>query len=94
MASRKSFLKILALGGVMPWSGALVSSTHHQRAKQPIVISTWKHGVAANAAAWQKLQQGGSALDAVEAGVHYRRRGLENARPRGRLTYNWRGLIC
>ncbi len=38
-------------------------------AGEPIVISTWDHGIPANAAAWQRLQQGGSALDAVEAGV-------------------------
>ena len=35
----------------------------------PIVISTWSHGVPANAAAWNVLQKGGRALDAVEAGV-------------------------
>ena len=36
---------------------------------QPVVISTWRHGVEANEAAWQILGQGGHALDAVEAGV-------------------------
>lgn len=35
----------------------------------PIVLSTWNHGVPANAAAWEVLQRGGRALDAVEAGV-------------------------
>lgn len=35
----------------------------------PIVISTWSHGVPANAAAWEVLKKGGRALDAVEAGV-------------------------
>ncbi|MFM2135781.1 MAG: hypothetical protein RL021_1181 [Bacteroidota bacterium] len=35
----------------------------------PIVLSTWNHGVPANAAAWEVLQKGGRALDAVEAGV-------------------------
>lgn len=38
-------------------------------AKAPVVISTWNHGLAANAAAWTVLGQGGSALDAVEKGV-------------------------
>ena len=33
----------------------------------PVVISTWNHGVKANAAAWEILQSGGYALDAVEA---------------------------
>lgn len=36
---------------------------------QPVIISTWNHGLAANQAAWKRLQEGGSALDAVEAGV-------------------------
>lgn len=35
----------------------------------PVVISTWKHGLAANRAAWKILGDGGSALDAVEHGV-------------------------
>jgi len=37
--------------------------------QQPVVISTWNHGIAANDAAWKKLSMGYSALDAVEAGV-------------------------
>lgn len=36
---------------------------------KPTVISTWEHGLAANAAAWEILSVGGSALDAAEAGV-------------------------
>jgi N4-(beta-N-acetylglucosaminyl)-L-asparaginase len=36
---------------------------------QPIIISTWKHGMEANAAAWQVLENNGTALDAVEKGV-------------------------
>ncbi len=36
---------------------------------KPTVISTWKHGLAANEAAWKVLISGGSALDAVEQGV-------------------------
>ncbi len=37
--------------------------------RRPVVISTWAHGLAANAAAWEVLSQGGAALDAAEAGV-------------------------
>jgi isoaspartyl peptidase/L-asparaginase-like protein (Ntn-hydrolase superfamily) len=37
--------------------------------REPIVISTWKHGLAANEAAWAILSGGGRALDAVEEGV-------------------------
>lgn len=36
---------------------------------EPIVISTWDFGKAANAEAWTVLVKGGRALDAVEAGV-------------------------
>ena len=35
----------------------------------PVVISTWRHGLAANDTAWEILSKGGYALDAVEAGV-------------------------
>ena len=35
----------------------------------PVVISTWNHGLPANAAAWEILSSGGHSLDAVEAGV-------------------------
>ena len=36
---------------------------------KPIVVSTWNHGLEANEEAWRVLTEGGSALDAVEAGV-------------------------
>lgn len=36
---------------------------------RPVVLSTWRHGLDANAAAWKILSAGGAALDAVEAGV-------------------------
>jgi L-asparaginase/N4-(beta-N-acetylglucosaminyl)-L-asparaginase len=34
-----------------------------------VVISTWNHGLEANAAAWQILNNGGASVDAVEKGV-------------------------
>ncbi|HEX6915410.1 MAG TPA: N(4)-(beta-N-acetylglucosaminyl)-L-asparaginase [Chitinophagaceae bacterium] len=36
---------------------------------RPLVISTWKPNVKANAEAWKVLLKGGNSLDAVEAGV-------------------------
>lgn len=39
------------------------------KAEQPIVISTWDFGQAANLEAWKILGMGGGVLDAVEAGV-------------------------
>jgi isoaspartyl peptidase/L-asparaginase-like protein (Ntn-hydrolase superfamily) len=37
--------------------------------RRPLVVSTWRHGLPANDAAWKVLAGGGRALDAVEAGV-------------------------
>lgn len=34
----------------------------------PLVVSTWSFGQRSNAAAWQRLEQGASGIDAVEAG--------------------------
>ena len=39
------------------------------RSKQPIVISTWKHGLEATQVAMDILSKGGAAIDAVEMGV-------------------------
>lgn len=36
---------------------------------EPLVISTWKHGIAANEKAIEVLKNGGTSLDAVEEGV-------------------------
>ena len=36
---------------------------------EPIVVSTWPHGQRANVDAWRVLSEGGSAMDAVVAGV-------------------------
>jgi N4-(beta-N-acetylglucosaminyl)-L-asparaginase len=36
---------------------------------KPVVISTWKHGIDANKAAYDILASGGNSLDAVEQGV-------------------------
>ena len=36
---------------------------------KPVVISTWKHGLAANEAAFKILKEGGNSLDAAEEGV-------------------------
>ncbi len=35
----------------------------------PLILSTWSHGMPANAKAWEVLTGGGSVLDAVEQGV-------------------------
>jgi len=71
MISRKSFLKLTALGGLVPfkkWASSS-SSSFSGKVNKPVVISTWNHGIEANKAAWNVLADNGSALDAVEAGV-------------------------
>ncbi|TWU09820.1 N(4)-(beta-N-acetylglucosaminyl)-L-asparaginase [Allorhodopirellula heiligendammensis] len=54
---------MVATGGLI----AMADETHPLN--RPVVISTWRHGLAANEAAWAVLSKGGRALDAVEAGV-------------------------
>ncbi len=74
MSSRRKFLKKSALFSTL--SGTLAidtkafsSSIISVESVKPIVVSTWKHGMAANEAAWKILNAGGNAIDAVEEGV-------------------------
>ncbi|QHJ12486.1 N(4)-(Beta-N-acetylglucosaminyl)-L-asparaginase [Paraglaciecola mesophila] len=69
--TRRGFLKLSLLSNAL---GALVASSRSAFAREikinkPVVISTWEHGIAANKAAWDVLQNNGRALDAVEQGV-------------------------
>ncbi|MBT1064546.1 N(4)-(beta-N-acetylglucosaminyl)-L-asparaginase [Bowmanella sp. Y26] len=68
MSSRRDFLKLSAITGAV---GMLMPKLAGASTKvnKPIVVSTWEHGTPANEAAWQILEKGGRALDAVEAGV-------------------------
>lgn len=77
---RRSFFKLGILGGV---GGTLASHNlfagnqpkttksinPYNSGNQPLVLSTWNHGVAANAGAWDVLSKGGNSLDAVMQGV-------------------------
>lgn len=67
MTNRRTFLRWSALGAT--FSGAVLKACAQPAPIRPAVISTWNHGIPANAAAWDILQGGGRALDAVEAGV-------------------------
>ncbi len=84
MKNRRDFLKLTALGGAAVVTGSLIQSCDTDKTKgtavskqdnknkpiqKPVVISTWDHGMQANIPAWEILNNGGSALDAVEAGV-------------------------
>lgn len=76
MANRRNFLKTTALA-----SAALALQSFSRKSNEekvlpnskkvikPIVLSTWRFGIEANAAAWEVLKNNGRALDAVEAGV-------------------------
>ena len=65
--NRRKFLITSAVGISAP--SILLSSQEKINMNNPIVLSTWKHGIPANDAAWKILKNGSSALDAVEAGA-------------------------
>lgn len=73
MIDRRKFLKLTGMGSLFllgaKKSPAKAAESTPKKVTRPVVISTWNHGVAANAAAWKILADGGAALDAVEAGV-------------------------
>ena len=70
MITRRHFIgtgAAVAAGSVAPSSS--LASTPSADPVRPVVLSTWRHGLAANDAAWKVLSAGGRALDAVEVGV-------------------------
>jgi len=71
---RRNFLKLGLIGAVVGViqplkAGGLFTRSFETKIDGPLVVSTWNHGLAANAAAWEILSKGGKALDAVEKGV-------------------------
>lgn len=73
MSTRRKFLQSSLAGSAAMLAGkqfASCAETNTSTLKNnPIVISTWDFGRAANAEAWKVLSSGGKSLDAVEAGV-------------------------
>jgi N4-(beta-N-acetylglucosaminyl)-L-asparaginase len=67
MSTRRHFLQTIGLGSIALLFRQPVAARPLRG--RPLVISTWAPNVKANAAAWQVLQKGGRALDAVETGV-------------------------
>jgi N4-(beta-N-acetylglucosaminyl)-L-asparaginase len=74
MSQRRKFIKQTLMGSAVflptvanAYAQAATSKT--PAGEKPLILSTWNHGLPANADAWAKLQSGGSILDAVEAGV-------------------------
>ena len=74
MVDRRKFLKTTSLAGASLLAGnsfaGKLNNSSPPVLDNPIVISTWDFGIAANAAAWNVLKNNGRALDAVEKGVH------------------------
>src|SRR5689334_18542523 len=71
MINRRKFIRTSALGSaaVILNKELLTNNSTTGMKNNPIVISTWDAGIAANKGAWEILSKGGRALDAVEAGV-------------------------
>ncbi len=70
MVTRREFLAASAAAAVTNTGiHHLAGQAADEPPNRPVVLSTWKHGIAANATAWKILKDGGRSLDAVEAGV-------------------------
>ena len=67
MTTRRQFLISAGAGLAALNSGKM--SYAGEKARRPLVVSTWRHGLASNEQAWKILGAGGRALDAVESGV-------------------------
>ena len=68
MFNRRQFFKATGLSS-LSFLFEKVYATDFTLKNNPVVISTWAPNVKANRAAWEVLQKGGRALDAVEKGV-------------------------
>jgi N4-(beta-N-acetylglucosaminyl)-L-asparaginase len=83
MSQRRKFIKQSLLGSalILPGIAALGSTqvpTRKNTGTKPILLSTWNHGLPANADAWAMLQKTGDILDAVEAGVRNTELDMDN----------------
>lgn len=70
MSNRRDFIQasmLAAAAALLPRAATEAQAT--ARTGTAKVVSTWDFGVAANRSAWAVLSQGGSVLDAVEAGA-------------------------
>jgi L-asparaginase/N4-(beta-N-acetylglucosaminyl)-L-asparaginase len=65
---RRDFLKTGAIGITAP-SAIFGDSNIIANKNNPIILSTYNHGLPANDAAWETLVNGGNAMDAAEAGA-------------------------
>ena len=65
---RRNFLAPSAIGFVAPVTIFGDLSVKGNK-NNPIILSTWSHGIPANEAAWKILQNNGSPMDAADAGA-------------------------
>ena len=80
---RRDFIKssiLLGTGTMVSANTSLlpVNPRREYNGFTPIVLSTWRHGIAANEIAWKEIQKGRSAVDAVELGLRNTESELEN----------------
>jgi N4-(beta-N-acetylglucosaminyl)-L-asparaginase len=83
MSQRRKFIKQSLLGSavLLPTMASVSANSIAGKAssgEKPLILSTWNHGLPANADAWTRLQDGGSILDAVETGVKNTELDLDN----------------
>ena len=66
MSDRRTFLKTSLIGLPLIASTSVKAQKRDTIYRKPLVVSTWDSGIRANAAAWEVLKKGGSAIDSVE----------------------------
>jgi isoaspartyl peptidase/L-asparaginase-like protein (Ntn-hydrolase superfamily) len=75
MINRRKFIESLSAAGALSLIPAglrahpVMADSSAEKKSFPIIISTWIHGIDANAKAIEVLKNGGSLVDAVEQGV-------------------------
>jgi N4-(beta-N-acetylglucosaminyl)-L-asparaginase len=68
--NRRHFVKLIGSSApLLAFSNSSQATSQTKSSDSPVVISTWKPNVKANAKAWELLTKKGSALDAVHQGV-------------------------
>ena len=86
-STRRTFLAHAALLSSSPAllgagaenASALAKDHLHRSGERPLIISTWPFGKPSNERAREVLQQGGTALDAVEKGINLAEEDLSNS---------------
>lgn len=82
MSQRRKFIKQTVLSSALFIPGINAMAAQREPAlvvgEKPLVLSTWNHGLPANAVALEKLKSGGTIIDAVESGVRVTESDLEN----------------